>query len=186
MTDRPGYLALRITGKDAAKAFCNEAGGHRFQRVPPTEKRGRVHSSTITISVLPEPTDVEIALRDSDLDIKTVRGSGPGGQHRNKTETAVQITHKPTGISVRAESERSQLQNKEAARALLRAKLKERMDTKLQTDRDKERKAQVGSGMRGDKVRTVALQRGRVTDHRTGKEIDARRYLKGYVEELWK
>lgn len=185
MTERPGYLAFRVSGRDATKAFHNEAGGHRFQRVPPTERQGRVHSSTVTVAVMPEPTATEVKLLERDLTFKATRGSGPGGQHRNKTASAIQLTHKPTGIMVRAESEKSQHRNKEVARALLRARLASGLATEKKAGRDKKRRQQVGTAERSDKRRTVALQRGQVVDHRTKKKVSAKKYLRGEVEALW-
>lgn len=185
LDDRPGYIAFRVTGRDAERAFKNEAGGHRWQRIPPTEKRGRVHSSSVTVAVLREPTEAEVYLDPRDLHITACRGSGAGGQHRNTTDSAVQVTHKPTGLKVRAESERSQHQNKASALALLRLRLQEAEQERLLGARNGKRRKQVGSGMRGDKVRTIALQRDQVTDHRTGKSMRAKRYLRGFIEDLW-
>lgn len=139
----------------------------------------------MTVAVLREPTDAEVHLNERDLDFKTCRGSGAGGQHRNTTDSAVQLTHKPTGIQVRVESERSQHQNKETAKALLRARLQQAEDEKRSGNRNAKRRSQVGSGMRGDKRRTIALQRGQVTDHVSGKTVDAKSYLRGAVDELW-
>ncbi|MCA9491218.1 MAG: hypothetical protein KC621_14910 [Myxococcales bacterium] len=153
--------------------------------MPPNEKRGRVHTSTVTVAVMREPTATEVRLDERDLDFRTCRGSGAGGQHRNTSDTAVQLTHLPTGLRVRVESERSQLQNKASARALLGAKLLELERNRLDGDRNRDRREQVGSGMRADKRRTIALQRGQVTDHVTGRTIDARSYLRGGVESLW-
>ena len=186
LTDRPGYLVLRATGKDAKRAFHNETGGHRYQRVPPTERSGRVHSSTITVAVMPEPTAAEVHLDPRDLEVKTCRGSGAGGQHRNMTDSAVQLTHRPSGIMVRVESERSQHQNREAAESLLRARLGEKLALERMQGRNDARRSQVGTAMRSDKRRTVALQRGQVVDHLTGKKTTPERYKKGYIDDLWK
>ena len=154
--------------------------------VSPTDKKKRVHTSTVTVSCLTEPTEAEVHLDERDLHITACRGSGAGGQHRNTTDSAVQVTYKPTGLQVRVESERSQHQNKAAALALLRLRLLEAEQERVDGDRNGKRKRQVGSGMRGDKVRTVALQRDQVTDHRTGKTMRAKHYLRGFVEELWR
>lgn len=175
----PGKIVLRATGRGAEEAFRDEAGGHRWQRIPPNEKRGRVQTSTITVAVLPEPTESEVRIRPGDLEWMTCRGSGAGGQYRNKTESAVQLVHKPTGLMVRCESERSQHQNRATALALLRARLwaREREDqTKAYASR---RKDQVGSGMRGDKRRTVRCQEGVVCDHWTGRTWTLREYERG-------
>lgn len=178
-------LVLRVTGKDAGRAFKHEPGGHRWQRVPPTEKRGRVHTSTVTVAVLREPTEAEVRIHPRDLEVKTCRGSGAGGQHRNVTDSAVQITHLPTGLQVRCESERSQHQNKAVGLGLLRARLQEAEQERRTSARDGRRRRQVGSGMRADKIRTIALQRDSVTDHQTGRSMRAKKYLRGFIEDLW-
>lgn len=172
-------MVIRVDGKGAHEAFENEAGGHRWQRVPPTERRGRMQTSTVTVAVLPEPDSSEMSISPGDLDWRFCRGSGAGGQHRNKTETAVQLTHLPTGLSVRCEAERSQSQNKAAALAMLRARLWEAAEAAKRSKRDSARREQVGSGMRGDKRRTVRCQDGSVTDHVLGMTWDLRSYLRG-------
>lgn len=177
--ERAGLTVLRVTGKNAAQTFEHEAGGHRWQRVPPTEKRGRVQTSTITVAVLPEPTATEVVLRDADLDYKFCRGSGAGGQHRNVTDSAVVLTHKPTGVVVRCESERSQHANKDTALAVLRARLWEVTQLALDGKRALDRKAQVGSGMRGDKRRTIRVRDDVVNDHVTGRQWKFRDYERG-------
>lgn len=138
----------------------------------------------MTVAVLREPTEVEVRLDPKDLDIKTCRGSGAGGQHRNRTESAVQVTHTPTGIQVRCESERSQHQNKDTALGVLRARLLESKQHSSARARDSKRRNQVGSGMRGDKIRTVAVHRDQVTDHQTGKQIAVKDYLRGNLDGL--
>lgn len=179
LEQRSGIIVLRVTGDAAYRTFVDEAGGHRWQRVPENDKRGRVHTSTVTVAVLNEPTDVQFALRTEDLDITTCRGSGAGGQHRNVTDSAVQITHRPTGLQVRCETERSQVQNKASAMALLRARLWEAERERVAGARAQDRKQQVGSGMRGDKRRTVAVQRDEVVDHVTGRRWRLKDYLRG-------
>lgn len=174
---------LRISGKKADEIFKNEAGGHRFQRVSPTDKRGRVHSSTITIAVLPEATQIQIKLNHDDLEISTCKSGGNGGQHVQKTETAVQIKHIPTGIQVRCES-RSQHQNKEDALALIRTKLMSMERAKVSAERSQSRKDMVGGGARGDKRRTVRQQDGIVTDHILNKKISWKDYSKGIWNDL--
>lgn len=178
----PGQIVFRAVGPDADRVFRDEAGGHRWQRVPPNEKRGRVHTSTVTVAVLPEPTRAEIHIADSELDWDTCRGSGPGGQHRNKTESAVMLLHKPTGLLVRCESERSQHQNRATALSVLRARLWQLEQNRLTEGRRASRKSQVGSGMRGDKRRTVRAQDGLVTDHLTGRRWSYTSYLRGLWE----
>lgn len=180
--ERPGIKVFRVIGKDATRLFKNEAGGHRWQRIPPTEKRGRVHTSTITVAVLPEPLETEVNLPEKDLEWTYCRGSGKGGQHRNVTDSAVQLTHKPSKLMVRCESERSQIQNKRTALALLRARLWEIRDTQINGDRSQSRKDQVGSGMRGDKRRTIRTQDCMVKDHITGKHWNYDQYVNGQFD----
>lgn len=184
LAERPGFLLFRASGKEAVAAFQHEAGGHRWQRVPPNEKRGRVHTSTVTVAVLQEPTEAQVRLDPKDLDIKTCRGSGAGGQHRNTTDSAVQVTHKPSGVMVRCEGERSQHQNRDEALRLLRFRLLEHEREVVNNTRANARKRQIGTGMRGDKIRTVAIQRGQVTDHRTGKQIPVKQFLRGNLDGL--
>jgi peptide chain release factor 1 len=136
---------VRVTGKGAARMFANESGGHRWQRVPPNERKGRVHTSTVTVAVLREPTPTEMVIRDADLEWATCRGSGAGGQHRNKTETAVVVKHLPSGLAVRCEAERSQLQNKATALGLLRARLLATKDDAATAAHNANRREQVGS-----------------------------------------
>ncbi|HJZ87426.1 MAG TPA: peptide chain release factor-like protein [Polyangia bacterium] len=170
---------LRVSGPGAIAQFRDEPGGHRWQRVPPTDKRGRVHTSTITVAVLPEPTPTEVRICEADLDWSTCRGTGSGGQKRNKTESTVLLTHLPTGLQVRCESSRSQLHNRGVALALLRARLWAAEQARRQAARAAARRGQVGSGMRGDKRRTVRCQDGVVTDHLTGRRWDLKSYLRG-------
>jgi len=175
----PATVTLRVTGKGADELFRDEPGGHRWQRIPPNERRGRVHTSTVTVAVLPEarPTDIEV--RPADLDVETARGSGPGGQHRNTSDTCVVVRHGPTGIVVRCDAERSQHRNRELAMAVLYARLTARQRTQDEGDRAARRRRQVGSGMRGDKRRTIRCQDGVVTDHPTGRRWRLREYLRG-------
>jgi peptide chain release factor 1 len=180
-----GLVVFRVSGKGARRTFANEAGGHRFQRVPPTERKGRVHTSTVTVAVLREDAVSSFAFDVDDVEIKTCRGSGKGGQHRNKTDTAVQATHRPSGESVRVEHGRSQLLNKEEAIAVLRARLNDRHRSSQRAARAEDRKGQVGSGERGDKRRTIALQRDSVVDHVLGVETTAKKYLRGEFDALW-
>lgn len=172
-------VVVRVTGAGAADAFMDEPGGHRVQRVPENERRGRVHSSSVTVAVLGEPEEHQLCLRPDDLEITTMRGSGAGGQKRNKTESAVVVRHLPSGLMVRAESERSQSQNRASAIALLRARLWEAEKSRKAAERAQDRRAMVGSGQRGDKRRTVAYQRGNVVDHVTGRVWSIREYLRG-------
>ena len=172
---------LRAVGAAVAltESFSDEAGGHRWQRIPPNEKRGRVHTSTITVAVLPEPAAAEVVLPEKDLAWSTCRGTGSGGQKRNKTESTVVLKHLPTGTQVRCETTRSQQKNRELALALLRARLWQAVCARLYEERATERKQQQGSGMRGDKRRTIRCQDGQVTDHLTGRRWELRAYLRG-------
>lgn len=177
--ERPGLFIIHIIGKNAEKLFQNESGGHRFQRIPPTERRGRMQTSTITVAVLPEPQAVDVPIREDDLEWTACRGSGSGGQKRNKTANAVQLRHRPSGLLIRVETERSLTQNKATALASLRAKLWDAKRTALVNARAADRKAQVGCGARGDKIRTIRTQDDLVTDHQTGRTWSWKKYLRG-------
>lgn len=177
-------LVLRVTGRGATAAFSNEAGGHRWQRVPPNEKRGRVHTSTVTVAVLDEPSEQELRIDPGDLDESFTRGTGPGGQHRNKRETVVVLRHIPTGIMVRVDGGRSRHLNRQSALGLLRSRMLAAERERAVNERNTERRDQVGGGARGDKVRTIALQRDTVTDHRTGKSMPAHQYLRGHLRDV--
>lgn len=187
LREQPGYLSFKLTGPDQViNRFSEmEQGGMRHQRIPPTEKRGRVHTSTVTSAVLPIPSESELLIDERDLEWATCRGSGAGGQHRNVTDSAVQLTHKPTKLMVRCESERSQHQNKATALSILRAKLQEAATHAATQDRNNTRKAQLGTGQRGDKTRTYRHQDDVVTDHTTGKRAQFSRVVRGFLEDLW-
>lgn len=177
--DRPGIAVLCVSGRGAAALFADEAGGHRWQRTPPNEKRGRVHTSTITVAVLAAPARIDLVIRPDDVEIETMRGSGAGGQHRNKTDSAVRARHLPTGIEVRCESERSQHQNRELALQVLAARVSELVRSAAQGCRDADRRQQVGTGMRGDKRRTIRTQDDQVTDHVDGRTWRFKAYARG-------
>lgn len=161
-------VVLNITGKDAYKQLKFESGVHRVQRVPETESQGRVHTSTATVAVLPEAEDVEVEIREEDIRVDVYRSSGAGGQKVNKTETAIRITHFPTGIVVTCQDERSQLKNKDKAFKVLRSRLYDYYSTQNQSAQDAQRKSLVGRGDRSERIRTYNFPQGRVTDHRIG------------------
>ena len=172
-------LVAQIKGKGCDALFANEPGGHRWQRIPPNDKHGRVHTSTVTVAVMPEPTQTEFVLQERDLEISATRGSGAGGQKRNKTSNCIIVKHVPSGLQVRCESERSQSQNKQSALELLAARLWEAKHTANSQALVQQRRTQVGSGMRGDKRRTIRTQDGQVNDHITGRRWELKAYLRG-------
>ncbi len=169
-TELGGYkeISFSIEGEGAYSRMKYESGVHRVQRVPETESQGRIHTSTVTVAVLPEADEVELEINPADLKIDVFRASGAGGQHINKTESAVRITHLPTGVIVECQDERSQHKNKDKAMKVLRARLFETLQQK-QTDKiASERKMQVGTGDRSERIRTYNYPQGRMTDHRIG------------------
>lgn len=184
-TTGDGWMTIEVKGKDALEAFKNEAGGHRWQRVPPTEKRDRVQTSTVTVSVMDKSSRPKFKLNPEDVDEEFMRGSGKGGQKRNKTSSACRLTHRPTGIQVRIENERSQPQNRAAAWTELERRLREMHDRGMLSEESSTRQRQAGSGMRGDKRRTYRTQDDTVTDHITGKKSSLMRVAKGELELLW-
>ncbi len=159
-------VTVRVTGEEVFRFLKYESGVHRVQRVPVTEAQGRIHTSTATVAVLPEAEEVDVQIRPEDLRIETCRSGGAGGQHVNRTESAVQIFHLPTGIMVRCEKERSQLKNRETGMRILRARLFEMKQKEAQRNYSEKRRALIGSGGREEKIRTYNFPQNRITDHR--------------------
>ena len=186
-TEIGGYkeVTFSITGKKVYENMRYEYGGHRVQRIPKTESGGRVHTSAVTVAVLPEAEEADVEIKQEDLRIDVLRASGAGGQHVNKTESAVRITHLPTGIAVKCQDNRSQLMNKMAAMKVLRSRLFEMEQEKLEGERAQMRKNQVGSGDRSDKIRTYNFPQNRITDHRIGLTLyKLELFMLGEIEEV--
>lgn len=186
-TELGGYkeVSFMIEGDGAYSRLKFESGVHRVQRVPDTESQGRIHTSTVTVAVLPEVDDVEVDINPADLQIDTYRSSGAGGQHVNKTESAIRITHFPTGLVVECQDERSQHKNKDKAMKVLRSRLYEKAQQE-QTDKiASERKLQVGTGDRSERIRTYNFPQGRVSDHRIGLTLyHLEQILNGDLDEI--
>lgn len=182
-----GYkdITFSVKGKDVYSRLKYESGTHRVQRVPETESGGRIHTSTATVAVLPEAEAVEIEINPDDIRVDVFRSSGAGGQHVNKTSSAVRMTHIPTGIVVECQNERSQLQNRESALNMLRTKLYNMEEEKKAKELAAERKSQIGTGDRSEKIRTYNYPQGRITDHRVGENIyKFESFLNGDIDDL--
>ena len=180
-----GGYTFAVKGDGAYSVFKHEGGTHRVQRIPETESQGRIHTSTATVAVLPEAEDVDVEVDSNDLDVDVYRSSGPGGQSVNTTDSAVRITHKPTGLVVSMQDEKSQKQNREKAMRVLRARLFERAQAEQQAEEAADRRAQVGSGERAEKIRTYNFPEQRVTDHRIDLKVhNLPAVLDGDLDEL--
>jgi len=178
-------ISFMITGKGAYSRFKFESGVHRVQRVPDTESSGRIHTSTATVAVLPVVEDVEIEINPADVRMEVFRASGAGGQHVNKTSSAVRLIHEPTGIVAECQTERSQVQNREYAMRLLKSRIYEIEKRKQDEELASERKSQVGAGDRSEKIRTYNYPQGRITDHRIGLSIyQMENFLNGDIDEM--
>lgn len=178
-------VIFMVNGKGAYSKFKYESGVHRVQRVPVTESSGRIHTSTITVAVMPEVDEVDVHINPADVEMEVYRSSGAGGQHVNKTSSAVRLIHKPTGIVVACQEERSQFQNRDKAMAMLRAKLYDIEQEKQHSKYASDKKSQIGTGDRSEKIRTYNFPQGRVTDHRIGLSLyNIDDIMKGNINEL--
>lgn len=178
-------IAFSVSGEGAYSRYKFESGVHRVQRVPETESGGRIHTSTVTVAVLPEAEEVDFEINPTDLQIDTYRSSGAGGQHVNKTESAIRITHLPTGLVVECQDERSQYKNKDRAMKILRSRLMDMEREKQNAEIASERKSQVGTGDRSERIRTYNYPQGRVTDHRIGLTLyKLEQILNGALDEI--
>lgn len=178
-------VIFSITGKSAFGKLKFESGVHRVQRVPETESQGRVHTSTATVAVLPEATDVEVHIDEKDLRVDTLRSSGAGGQHINKTESCIRLTHIPTGIVVLCQDERSQTKNREKAMKVLKSRLYDYYQSQADKEYSANRRSQVGTGDRSERIRTYNFPQGRVTDHRIGLTLHSiDNFMMGDIDEM--
>ncbi len=178
-------VTFSVSGKNVYAKLKFESGVHRVQRVPETESQGRIHTSTATVAVLPEPEDVEVNIEDKDLIIETCRSSGAGGQHINKTESCIRMVHIPTGIVVNCQDERSQTKNREKAMKVMKSRVFDYYNSKYQNEYSENRRSQVGTGDRSERIRTYNFPQGRVTDHRINKTMyNLEEFLMGDIDEM--
>ena len=187
MTELGGVkeVTFSVSGKGVYSKLKFESGVHRVQRVPETESQGRIHTSTATVAVLPEVEDIEVNIEEKDLIIETCRSSGAGGQHINKTESCIRMVHIPTGIVVNCQDERSQIKNREKAMRVMKSRLYDYYNAQYQSEYSQNRKNQVGTGDRSERIRTYNFPQGRVTDHRINKTMyNLESFIMGDIEEM--
>lgn len=187
MTELGGVkeVVFSISGKGVYRKLKYESGVHRVQRVPETESQGRIHTSTVTVAVLPEVEDLQVQILEKDLKIDTYRSGGAGGQHVNKTESAIRITHLPTGIVVTCEDERSQIKNREKAMKVLKSRVYDHFQSIAEKEYSENRRSQVGTGDRSERIRTYNFPQGRVTDHRIGMSVfNITAFMQGDIDEM--
>jgi peptide chain release factor 1 len=178
-------VVAQVTGRNAYRFLRHESGGHRVQRVPETETQGRIHTSVATVAVMPKAEEVDVSWKPDEVRVDTMRAGGPGGQKVNKTESAVRMTHLPTGIVVKCQDEKSQHKNRARAESVLRTRLFEHYQSKIQAERSAFRKNQVGTGERSEKIRTYNFPQDRVTDHRAGETVHGiERVMDGELDDL--
>jgi peptide chain release factor 1 len=188
VSEQRGYkeVIFSITGENAYRELQYESGGHRVQRVPETETQGRIHTSLATVAVMGEPEEVEVDIRPEDIETEAIRSSGPGGQHVNKTSSAIRLTHLPTGLVVVCQDERSQLKNKNKAMRVLRSRLYDMMQRQQRSERDQKRRSLIGSGDRSERIRTYNFPQNRCTDHRINANLNLEPIIAGDMSKLVK